>query len=163
LEISALYKRYAKLVFGVALAILASREEAEDVTQEVFVALCRGTARYDAARGTMSSFLITLARSRALDRARARSRASRLLRGWHEASPPAQIATPFEQLADERSAACMRRSLKRLSGRERRVVELAYWQGRSQREISADLATPLGTVKHIARRALESLRESLSR
>ena len=163
MEISALYERYAGLVFGVAHAIAGSREEAEDVTQEVFAALCRGAVRYDAGRGTPGSFLITLTRSRALDRARARTRSARLLRGLHESAPPTPGgATPFDRLATERVAQRMQSSLARLPGRERRVLELAYWEGLSQREIATSLGAPLGTVKSISRRALASLRDSLA-
>jgi RNA polymerase sigma-70 factor (ECF subfamily) len=161
-EISALYKRYAKLVHGLALAILGSRDDAEDLTQEIFVSLCRGTHAYDPARGTMSSFLITLTRSRALDRLRARSRSTRLLRGWHEAAPaPCAAPTPFERVEEERAAERMRAGVARLPGPQRRVLELAYWEGLSQSEIAADLGRPLGTVKSLSRRALDGLRRSL--
>ena len=79
-----------------------------------------------------------------------------------KAPPACGSPTPFERVAEERVAQRMRSSLARLPGIQRRVLELAYWEGRSQREISADLGRPLGTVKHLVRRALAGLRESLA-
>ena len=71
-----LYDRYARLVYGLARAVLSSTEEAEDVTQEVFLGLCHRW-QYDSARGSLAAFLVTMARSRALDKLRARGRKER--------------------------------------------------------------------------------------
>ncbi|HTO07973.1 MAG TPA: sigma-70 family RNA polymerase sigma factor [Myxococcota bacterium] len=162
LEISALYKRYAKLVHGLALAILGSPDDADDLVQEIFVSLLRGAQVFDPARGTMSSFLITLTRSRALDRLRARHRSARLLASWHESAPPEAPPTPFERVAAGRAARRMRAGVSQLPEPQRRVLELAYWCGLSQAEIALDLGAPLGTVKSLSRRALDRLRQSLA-
>jgi RNA polymerase sigma-70 factor (ECF subfamily) len=71
--LAALYDRHAGLVYGLAMKILGGQAEAEDLTQEIFLSLC-GKCDYDPARGTLSAFLVTLTRSRAIDRIRARGR-----------------------------------------------------------------------------------------
>jgi RNA polymerase sigma-70 factor (ECF subfamily) len=156
-----LYDRYAKLVYGLAVAILGNREEAQDLTQEVFLAVSTPTA-YDSARGSVSAFLTTMTRSRAIDRLRRRGRSVRLLKTWHEATPPAPAPTsPFERLSMAQCAERVRGALAELPDAERQVLELAYYKGLSQAEIAADLDTPLGTVKSRSRRGLMTLKRSL--
>ena len=156
-----LYDRYAKLVYGLALAILGSPEEAQDLTQEVFMIVCEPTA-YDSGRGTVSAFLTTMTRSRAIDRLRRRGRSVRLLKTWHEATPPAPApTTPFDRVSMAHCAERVRSALAELPEAERRVVELAYFKGLSQAEIADDLDTPLGTVKSRSRRALMTLKRAL--
>lgn len=144
-----------------ALAILGSREEAQDLTQEVFVTVCEPTA-FDPSRGSVSAFLTTMTRSRAIDRLRRRGRSVRLLKTWHEATPPAPAPpSPFERVSMERCAERVRGALAQLPEAERQVLELAYFRGLSQAEIAADLDTPLGTVKSRSRRALMTLKRTL--
>jgi RNA polymerase sigma-70 factor (ECF subfamily) len=143
------------------MAILGSREEAQDLTQEVFMTVCEPTA-YDPSRGTVSAFLTTMTRSRAIDRLRRRGRSVRLLKTWHEATPPAPgPSTPFERVSMERCAERVRAALAELPEAERQVLELAYYKGLSQAEIADDLSTPLGTVKSRSRRALMALKRTL--
>jgi RNA polymerase sigma-70 factor (ECF subfamily) len=159
--LGALYDRYAKLVYGLALAILGNREEAQDLTQEVFLTVSSPTT-YDPARGSVSAFLTTMTRSRAIDRLRRRGRSVRLLKTWHEATPPAPSpVSPFERLSMAQCAERVRGALAELPTAERQVLELAYYQGLSQAEIAADLDTPLGTVKSRSRRALMALKRTL--
>jgi RNA polymerase sigma-70 factor (ECF subfamily) len=156
-----LYGRYAKLVYGVALAILGSREEAEDLTQDVFVSLCRPTA-YDQERGSLTAFVTTMTRSRAIDRLRWRVRSARLLETWNEATPFAQGPTmPCEHVSIRRAVERVRAALAELPGERRQVLEMAYYGGLSQQEIAAELDTPLGTVKSRSRRALLELGHAL--
>ena len=156
-----LYDRYAKLVYGLALAILGSREEAQDLTQEVFVTVCEPTG-FDPGRGSVSAFLTTMTRSRAIDRLRRRGRSVRLLKTWHEATPVTTAPpTPFESLSVGRCAERVRGALAELPEAERQVLEMAYFKGLSQAEIAADLDTPLGTVKSRSRRALMTLKRAL--
>jgi RNA polymerase sigma-70 factor, ECF subfamily len=160
--LAALYDRYAKLVFGLALAILCCREEAEDLTHEVFVSVCEHPS-YDPARGSAGAFLTRLTRSRAIDRLRRRTRSDRLLRTWHDATPPESVPrTPLEQMSMRRAAARVRELLAQLPDAQRQVLEMAYYGGLSQSEIAAGLATPLGTVKSLSRRALVTLGDALS-
>ncbi len=156
-----LYDRYAGLVYGLARRILASAEEAEDLTQEIFIGLQRRCA-YDPARGALPAYLAVLTRSRAMDRLR--SRRSRLV--LHEKlatadhAPPAPLAPP-EQLALDEGAERVRASLAALPERQRHVIELAYFGGLSQSEIADRLSAPLGTVKSWTRQALLGMRASL--
>jgi RNA polymerase sigma-70 factor (ECF subfamily) len=156
-----LYDRYASLVYGLALAILARTDEAEDLTQEVFLALTtRGT--YDPSRGSLGAFLTTVTRSRAIDRLRRRGRSVRLLRAsWETAPPPEPPPTPLDRLATEEYAVRVRAAMAELSENERRALELVYYRGLTQAEAAADLGAPLGTVKSWCRRGLLGLRERL--
>lgn len=157
-----LYERYANLVYGRALAILGCREDAQDLTHEVFLSVC-GPTSYDRARGTVAAFLITMARSRAIDRLRQRTRSARLLSAWHaDALPTRAPRTPFDAVSMQRAAERVRAVLADLPGRQRRVLEMTYYDGLSQSEIAADLGTPLGTVKTLSRRAMIALSRALA-
>ncbi len=158
-----LYDRYAGQVYGLAMAILTSPQEAEDLTQEVFLALCI-RCDYDPARGSFGAFLITLTRSRAIDKLRRRGRIARLLErfgvGAHGAPEPA--FDPLARMSLAQCSAQVREALAALPAEQREVLELAYYQDLSQTEIARRLGTPLGTVKSWARRGLLRLREHLA-
>jgi RNA polymerase sigma-70 factor (ECF subfamily) len=140
-------------VYGLALAILKNQQEAEDLTQEVFLMLC--SAAYDSARGSIGAFLTTLVRSRAIDRLRRRSRSVRLLRDqWASAPAPELPATPLDRVSTAQCSARVRQALAGLPENERRVVELAYYRGLTQTEIADELGAPLGSVKSWCRRGL---------
>jgi RNA polymerase sigma-70 factor (ECF subfamily) len=155
--ITSLYGRYASVVYRVGLAILGSREEAEDLTQDVFATLC-GPTSYDPGRGSMRTFLTAMTRSRAIDRLRARGRSARLLKTWPEAVPFGNApAMPWEGVSTRRTVERVRGALAGLPAAKREVLEMAYYRGLSQQEIAAELGTPLGTVKSWSRRALLDL------
>jgi RNA polymerase sigma-70 factor, ECF subfamily len=117
---------------------------------------------YDPARGSVTAFLTTMTRSRAIDRLRRRGRSVRLLKTWHEATPAAPSpVSPFERLSMAQCAERVRAALAELPEAERQVLELAYYKGLSQAEIAADLDAPLGTVKSRSRRALMALKRTL--
>lgn len=156
-----LYDRHSRLVYGLALAVLGSVDEAQDVTQEVFLSLCTQTL-FDPARGTLGAFLTTLVRSRAIDRLRRRTRRVRLLRAqWESAPPPEPPATPLDRLAEQRAADRVRHALGELAPAERRALEMAYYQGLTQTEIAEELGAPIGTVKSWCRRGLIALKVAL--
>jgi RNA polymerase sigma-70 factor (ECF subfamily) len=159
--LGALYDRYARVVYGLAHAMLASATEAEDLTQDVFLALC-GDNRYDAARGSLSAYLVAMTRSRAIARLRARGRAQRLFDPTDE--PIARAVSPSRP-ADEVSllecAARVRAAVAGLPDDQRRVLELAYYRGLSQTEIADETGLPLGTVKTWTRKGLLALRGRL--
>jgi RNA polymerase sigma-70 factor, ECF subfamily len=157
-----LYDRYGGLVYGLARAILQSQEEAEDLTQEVFVMLCQGTT-FDARRGSLGAYLTTLTRSRAIDRLRGRGRHLRLLRAsWKSAPPPDRPAGPADRIATRESSLRVRNAMAELPANERRALEMVYYQGLTQAEIATTLDAPLGTVKSWCRRGLLGLREALA-
>jgi RNA polymerase sigma-70 factor, ECF subfamily len=156
-----LYDRYARLVYGLALAILGNADEAQDLTQEAFLSLC-DRQQYDAARGTVGAFLTTLVRSRAIDRVRRRTRRVRLLRTEFETAPrPEGPPLPHDRVVLAERAERVRRALAELPDTERRALEMSYYQGLTQAEIADDLAVPLGTVKSWCRRGLITLKRAL--
>lgn len=156
-----LYQRYGRLVYTLARQILHSDEEAEEITQDVFLTLWHKNT-YQASRGSLSRYLVVLARSRAIDRLRSQTSHQRRLHKWHlmmtDVSPtPLDVATLSER--GERT----RQALSTLSDKERQVIEIAYYEGLSQSEIAQRLEIPLGTVKSRSRQALRKLRQALER
>jgi RNA polymerase sigma-70 factor (ECF subfamily) len=159
--LAVLYDRHAGLVYGLALKILASAPEAEDLTQEVFVMLRHGSA-YDPTRGSLTAYLVTYTRSRAIDRLRGRSRSRRLLEQWRADPLTATVApSPLEALTSRERTTRVRDALATLPATQRTVLELAYYGGLSQTEIATEIEAPLGTVKTWARKGLATLRTLL--
>lgn len=161
--LDALYEQYSSLVYGLARRILANPQDAEDLTQEVFMSLLSHRT-YDPARGSLGSYLVAVTRSRALDRLRARRR--RLLPfdgGVALDDPDGRPALPIEEASMDQSARAVREALAGLPVAQRQVLELAYFRGLTQSEIAAHLAAPLGTVKSWARQGLYGLRNALGR
>jgi RNA polymerase sigma-70 factor (ECF subfamily) len=155
-----LYDRHASLVYGLAMSVLRDAAEAEDLTQEVFVGLTEHS--FDPERGTLAAYLISLTRSRAIDRLRRGGRHLRLLRQWHESeAAPATATTPHQATSAKQLAHRVRAALAELSEREREVLELSYYRGLTQAEIADQLGAPLGSVKSWARRALLTLKDNL--
>ena len=156
-----IYDRHASLVYGLARAILRDPDDAEDLTQEVFLDLERRRG-FDPRRGTLAAYLATMTRSRALDRMRTRKRRGEILAGIAQDTgrTPAE-PSPLDRLAASEHAARTREALAALPERHRRVIEMAYYDGMSQSEIAAALGAPLGTVKTWARLGLAGLRASL--
>jgi len=156
-----LYDRYSRLVYSIAYRILNSSEEAEDITQDVFLTLWRRNS-YDPQRGSLSSFLTTLTRSRAIDRLRsknARLRVVQRLQGIVRSD--SSSLSPLEQASIGERSQVIRTALSQLSESERQVLEIAYYEGLSQSEIAERLDIPLGTVKSRSRQGLLKLRQRL--
>ena len=156
-----LYDRYAGLVYGLALAALRNPDDAQDLTQELFLSLYQQAKNYDPARGALAGFLATMTRTRAIDRLRGRSRKVRLLRDFSQSDPPAPPVTALDRLSLAQCSERVRIALAALPEDQRRVLEMAYYRGLSQAEIAADLDASLGTVKSWARRGLIALRQAL--
>lgn len=158
-----LYDRYVSLVYRLALRILMQTQEAEDLTQEVFLTLWRSQT-YQSDRGSLSSYLTTLTRSRAIDRLRSRRSNLRFLQRWSQMmSCDLSPITPFEAASLEQRSDYVRIALAELPDNQRQVLEMAYYDGLSQSEIAARLDTPLGTVKTWSRKGLLTLRQALRR
>ncbi len=158
--LGALFDRYGSLVYGLALAVLASPPEAEDLTQEIFLALLE-RCPYDPERGSLGGFLISFTRSRAIDRVRSRSRRARLGERWGRTAPRTTEFNALDQLSLAERSARVRAALASLPASQRAVLELAYFQDLSQSEIAVRLETPLGTVKSWTRNGLLHLRGAL--
>lgn len=155
------YDRYSTLVYGIAMKILGNSVEAEDLTQEVFLTLWQRNT-YQASRGSLSSYLSTVARSRAIDRLRVGSNRRRILSQWSdEVSPSTTTTTPFDQASTLERKELVREAVAMLPEMPRRVLELSYFEGLSQSEIAQFLDAPLGTVKTWTRKGLLQLSQNL--
>jgi RNA polymerase sigma-70 factor, ECF subfamily len=158
-----LYDRYSKLVYSTAVQLLNSVEEAEEVTQETFLRLWQRSGIYQPQRGSLSGFLITVTRSRSLDRLRARSaRQQKLQRIQTFSDGVSPYDPPLEFVTVQERSNMVREALKQLSPDDRQILETAYYEGLSQSEIANRDGIPLGTVKSRARQALKKLRISLN-
>jgi RNA polymerase sigma-70 factor (ECF subfamily) len=156
-----LYDRYAKLVYSLAYRILENSEEAEDITQEVFLTLWRRNT-YNPERGSLSSFLTTMTRSRAIDKLRSKGTRLRVLQRLQGiVRSEASDLTPLEQASVGERSQMIRDALSQLSEAERQILEIAYYEGLSQSEIAKRLNMPLGTVKTRSRQGLLKLRQTL--
>ncbi len=156
-----LYDRFGGVVYGVALKVLKNHSEAEDLTQEIFLALWHRAA-FDPDHGCFVRYLITMTRSRAIDKLRSRGRTLNLLQRWGQtAHAETTSPTPFEQAALTERSQFVREALTHLSDQQRRVIEMAYDKGLSQSEIAQHLNMPLGTVKSWTRQALLKLKPLL--
>jgi len=151
-----LYRRYARSMLGLALRRLGDRGRAEDAVQETFTSIWRSAKSYDPARGRGAPWLYAVARNAISDRGRARI------------EPPAEApdepsgeAGPAEQAEQSWVSWRVHRALEDLTEHERSLIELAYWGGLSQSEISGMLDIPLGTVKTRTRAALARLADAL--
>ncbi|MEJ6486966.1 sigma-70 family RNA polymerase sigma factor [Nostoc punctiforme UO1] len=156
-----LYDRYGSVVYGVALKVLQSQPEAEDLTQEIFLSLWQRPVD-SAKHGHLMRYLIAMTRSRAIDKLRSRSRTLNLVQRWGQSVTAAPGAhTPVEQaILNERSQQ-VRQALTQLSDQQRQVIELAYDAGLSQSEIAQQLHKPLGSVKSWTRQGLLKLKQLL--
>lgn len=156
-----LYNRYGSVVYGVALKVLQSQPEAEDLTQEIFLSLWQRPVD-SAKHGHLMRYLIVMTRSRAIDKLRSRSRTLNLVQRWGQsvtAAPPAY--TPVEQAVFNERSEQVRQALTQLNEQQRQVIELAYDAGLSQSEIAQQLHKPLGSVKSWTRQGLLKLKQLL--
>lgn len=157
------YDRHSLLMFSVASRILNDPGEAQDVLQEAFVQIWEKAGKFDAKLGKASSWAAILARNKAIDRIRAAQRRNRLAQ---EAGPELAFAADSVETANEvvhgnEKAKLIQSAIVDLPADQRRAIELAYFSGLTQIEISEKLQEPLGTIKARIRRGLLKLREQL--
>ncbi len=155
------YDRYRVILFGLLLRILNNRQEAEDVLQEVFLQVWRRAADFDENRGRPFTWLVTLARSRAIDRLRSLAARERVaLAGAREESEAISDAASDAYRSEQRGLVTA--ALAQLPDEQQRPLMLAYFEGLTQSEIAARLGTPLGTVKTRMRTGMIKLRDALA-
>jgi RNA polymerase sigma-70 factor, ECF subfamily len=157
-----LYDRYAGLVFALALRMLRDRGEAEDLVSELFLELWRRADRYDPNRGAAMTYVMTLARSRAIDRQRMAAFRSRVkVAADPGADTPCRNASPCKVAVALENARHVRDALRNLDPVYRQAVQLSFFDGLTHAQIAKRLNKPLGTVKTCIRQGLIRLRDSL--
>ncbi len=155
-----LYDAYRVILFGLLVRILNSREEAEDILQEVFIQVWRRAKDFDEKRGRPFTWLVTLARSRAIDRLRLLGARQRLA----ASAEREQVDETSDALTDTirgTQKEVIRRALAELPEDQRHTLLLAYFEGLTQSEIATKLGAPLGTVKTRMRSGMSKLRALL--
>ena len=159
------YDRFAPGLFSLIYAILRDQKESEDVLQEAFVQMWKRIATYDAGRSSLFTWAVMISRHKAIDRLRSRQRQSRLNEAvaseTNAVGGSAHAGRADNALArsDERDR--VRAALARLSEGQCEAIDLAFFAGLTQTQISERLGTPLGTVKARIRRGLLALRDEL--
>ncbi|HYL05895.1 MAG TPA: sigma-70 family RNA polymerase sigma factor [Thermoanaerobaculia bacterium] len=161
-----LYDRFAPTLLALARRILDNHADAEEVLQEVFVQVWNRGERYDPARSSVSTWLVLITRSRAIDRLRSRKVVERTHEAGAQAVPaaggeayasPEAVENVFIQERHER----VRREMAALPAEQQQVLEMAFYQGLTQSEIAAKAGLPLGTVKTRTLLAMKKLRQAL--
>jgi RNA polymerase sigma factor (sigma-70 family) len=160
--LEALYDRYGRPAYSLARRILTEETLAQDVVQEVFLSLWRDARRFDAGRGTVATYLLSMTHHRAVDVVRREEN----LRRWRtsdeglelEPDPKARVEDEVE--ASERRAE-VRAALGQLPAAQREAVALAYFGGYTQREVAALVGVPLGTVKTRMAAGMRKMRQAL--
>jgi len=160
-----LYDRYSRVVFSFALRTVGDRELAEELLQEVFFRAWKQGAAYDAERGTFVTWLLTITHNLAIDEVRKRQRRPQRADGEEPETVLAGMADTGSGVEDEVWIGALRETitgaLAQLPASQREAIELAYYQGLTQREIAEQLGEPLGTIKTRMRLGMRKLREAL--
>lgn len=157
-----LYDRYGALAYSVALRVLGDSGRAEDVVQDCFLRVWQSAGQFDASRGSLRTWLLTLVRNRSIDYLRGRGAQQR-----QEQEIPLGVAAsgpgsdPWQEVALGIERDAVREAVGSLPAEQRQTVELAYFGGYTQQEIAAMARVPLGTVKGRMRLALEKLHSYL--
>ena len=158
-----LYHRYGLLVYRLLYRMLNNSQEAEDLTQEIFLSL-QESPKYNPQKGSFYTYLMMLARSRTIDQLRSRRSRNRF---WQDENKMKDLigrpnfVNSIEKMSLNERAQQVRKALADLSANQRQVLELSYYQGLTQSEIAEHLNIPLGTVKTHSRRGLLKLRKNL--
>jgi RNA polymerase sigma-70 factor (ECF subfamily) len=167
--LEALYDRYFRQCFALAVRILSNGAIAEEVVQEVFLKLWQAPYSFDQQRGRFPSWLLSVVHHRCVDELRKNRRlvSANISLDSDEGGDDLLTRLPDEQRGPEEAAwiseqrSNVRRALGKLSDVQRRVIELAYFGGMTQMEIASHLGEPLGTVKTRVRLALQKLKLAL--
>jgi len=159
-----LYRRFSGMLFATIFRILNQQEAAEDVLQEVFLQIWEKAPLYDPVRGKPLTWIVTLARNKAIDRLRSTQRSHRLqseVEREAQAFDPAEERNSADALEAVEQGKLVREAVRKLSKDQREAISLAFFSGLTQTEIAERLGEPLGTVKARIRRGMMRLREVL--
>jgi RNA polymerase sigma-70 factor (ECF subfamily) len=159
--VEALYDSCGTLAYTLALRVLRDPAAAEDVVQESFLAIWRGAAGFRPERGSLRNWVCSIVRNRAIDRLRSQRTRTRYDVPIEDATGTPSLSDTWQSVAAELTRQELQLALDDLPSEQRETIELAYFGGMSQTEISAATETPLGTVKSRARLALNRLRGTL--
>lgn len=157
-----LYDRYGRLAYSIIVAIVRDSGVAEDLVQETFLRVWNRVQGFDATRGALGPWLLTVARNRAIDHVR--SSGARITRNafeLEERDHPSLFVDSEREIVNAEQARLIRTALLQLNDNQKKVIELAYYEGLSQTEMAERLGQPLGTVKTWVRSALKKLRDEL--
>ncbi len=156
-----LYDRFGRVVFSVIVRIVRNSSVAEELTQEAFLRAWNRGGEFDATRGRIGPWLLTIARNRAIDylRSTAGQQQANTFELVSSERIPSFVNTE-DRMLDQEQARRIRAGFSKLNENQRKVLELAYFEGMSQSEMAEKLGQPLGTVKTWVRTALATLREN---
>jgi RNA polymerase sigma-70 factor (ECF subfamily) len=160
--LAALYDESSSLAYSLAMRLLGDTADAEEVTLDVYTQVWRTAASYDRARGSVVSWLVTLARSRAIDRLRSRANRTQREQPILEFSDfEAVTASPEQQVAFSQRSQRVRAAMASLAPEQSEALQLAFFSGLSHSELAKRLGQPLGTVKSRIRSGMMKLRMEL--
>jgi RNA polymerase sigma-70 factor, ECF subfamily len=160
------FDRFGPVVYGAAVGIVGDGSSAQDVVQDVFVELWSHPDRYNPAVGSLRTYLMVLARHRAVDTVRSElRRIARHERHYRltDGDAPRSPGEPGEEVLSADVASTVRAAIERLPDAQRRVIELAYFEGMTCREVALAIGIPEGTAKSRLRLALAKLETVLDR
>lgn len=163
-----LYDHYNRLLFGLLLSILKKRTEAEDLLQEVFTQIWEKADQFDTASGSAYTWICTITRNKAIDRLRSKvykeqkKQSSSLDDDDVHVTLYSSENNPLEDTILNERAKLVKQAMEQLSDKQREVIEVAYFEGKTQSEISEEFDVPLGTIKTRMRDAMIKLRTLLA-
>lgn len=157
---SYLYDHYAAALFGVVLKIVGQTQAAEDILQDIFLKIYHNIDRYDGEKGRLYTWMLQIARNTAIDVVR--SKEYRNFKQIRDLDVHVNIETDLTASSPSFDHLGLEKILSALDENQRKLIELAYYKGYTQEEISQELDQPLGTVKTHIRRTLQLLRKLLN-
>jgi RNA polymerase sigma-70 factor (ECF subfamily) len=163
LALAEIFDSLASAVYGAALDVLGGGAAAQDVVQDVFVELWSHPGRYDPAAGTLRTYLVVLARHRAVDLVRSEFRRAARQERHYRLMPGQRLPSPCDEVLAAEAVCVVRDAVRLLPSDQRRVVELAYFEGLTYREVALAAGIPEGTAKSRLRLALAKLGTMLDR
>src|SRR4051812_29335023 len=156
-----LYDRHSRAAYSLAYRMMGERQAAEDLVQEVFLQVWRAAGSYRSERGSVRTWILSIAHHRGIDQLRS-SASRRRTQEKVERSPTSQPGEPFAETWRNLQREQVREALRGLPPKQLKVLELAYYSGYTHQEIAELLDLPLGTVKGRMRLGLQKIREYFS-